>query len=188
MNQTIITRLLVLGVLVLAARGTIALGDNITITENEATETISATINGNPFPVTVTGAPDNWTVQLPATFYVDPDHVEQGDSILLADPTNPTLMSTVTFTQLGSGSFTPATLIFQGGIPITMNNLPTIFTIPGGVYQHDGVVATFDLTVQVVAGNNGVPDAASTGSLLLVTSGALFGASLLRQRRTHVSS
>jgi hypothetical protein len=100
MKQSLSKFLRILGVLALAVSASTAFGDVITITEDATTETLSVTLNGNPFPAVITGTQDNWTIQLPSGYYFQ---AEQGDAISFGEPESSTTVNTLTITQPGSG-------------------------------------------------------------------------------------
>jgi hypothetical protein len=190
MKQSLHKFLGILGALALAVSASTAFGDVITITEDASTETLSVTLNGNPFPAVITGTQDNWTIQLPSGYYFQ---AEPGDAIPFVEPEDSTTLNILTITQPGSGVTQLAFATLQSDLPFSQAPpplqvpAPTTVTIPGYI-EHEVTgqpPEVLTLTLQDIPLTNRASDGSSTAGLLLLASCALFGASrfgLLRGR------
>ncbi len=80
--------------------------DVLAITETG--ESLSATFNGAPFGIIITGPVDGWTVQLPAGYSFSAALV--GTSYFFVEPENPALFNQISITQ-------PTFLLFSSEVP-----------------------------------------------------------------------
>lgn len=159
-----------------------ALTPNLTIANvlefTESNGGLSATLDGSPIPINVTGTVDNWTVQMASL----------GESVIpsfvpfsLAEPESTNLKNTiVVFPNSANGIFEftwtsdipkdpqegdlPASLTFLNGIQTLPSDITVIFTDKGDAPQ-------------------GVPETGSTTVLLALAGVGLFGFNTLRGRR-----
>jgi hypothetical protein len=149
--------------------------DTLTITETgENFNDLKATLNRAPFAVTLTGAADAWTLELPAGYSFSSSNV--GTSYFMPEPENPTLFNEISITQ-------PTLMLFSSEVlaGATFGTAETNpFTLSDG---GTGPTADFELVV-ADAPARAVPDTSSTLSLFGVALAGLafFGTSAKRLR------
>jgi len=129
----------------------------LTISETgETFDSITADLNGAPVAITLTGAVDGWTIELPDTFSLLPI-----GSVLLGEPGDPSLVNEV---LVGT---TPHFLTWNSDITVAgVSGLPTELTIANaGTF----VTAPLSLVLRDVAPHTTTPtpDAGATATLML---------------------
>jgi hypothetical protein len=139
--------------------------DSVTIAEIGETG-ISATFNGQPLSVTVTGPADNWTIELPSGFSVG-----ISGQAFVGEPENFFLSNVISFTQ-------PTFMIWESEVDLSgmgLVGLPSTVTLVGaGV----GPTGTFDL---VLADSPPRPSVADGGATAMLLTAALSGLGLVRR-------
>jgi hypothetical protein len=144
--------------------------NTLTITEaGETFTSITADYDGSPVaPLLLTGAADNWTIQLPDTFALSPS----AQSILLGEPESSTKVNEIDITQ-------PTFLTWQSDINIAGvagGAFATSITIPNaGLFTTPlGGVELFNLVLVDKLPAN-APESSSTAALVALAALGLFG-------------
>jgi hypothetical protein len=152
MKRSIITVAIGLSLAVFAAQANAQANDVLQISEvGENFNDIVATFNGAPLSVTLTGAADGWTIELPAGFALN-----VGGPFLVGEPEDPSLFNQILISQ-------PTFILWDSDLSGATSALPNPLTILNAGTGPGGAV---DLVLADNAGGAPVPEAASTLSLL----------------------